>query len=227
MQKTNRIQKLFIPSGKLREAMELYPGKTRTEVESLLWVGLRKKLLLGGVLTVLFLVSAGMMGRKAPEAKGIVRPSPGSGEIAAQVLLNVGEEWKHLSLAVGALEFEEAQIEELHRAATVYLAEIVPGENESLAKVTEALCFPETLPEGEKIYWSTNAPWLVTAEGEVLNENLQHAEEVVITAEISYGSERRYFSETATIYPAVFTGEEAILREVQAELKNALYFRNG
>jgi len=117
------------------------------------------------------------------------------------------------------LEYEEEQIEQLHEAAEIYLENVVPGENESFATVTKALYFPDTLPEsGGSIYWSTDAPWLVTSEGKVLNEELTETKEVLITAELSYGSEKRYFSRTAIIHPAVYTGEEKILREVQLEL---------
>lgn len=217
-QTTELLQKLFIPFTKLREAMELYPGKTRAEVQELLWKELRKKLLLGGILAVFFLVLAGATGRKAPEPEGIKRPLPGSGVVVEQVLLNIDEEWKSLPLTIGALEYEEARIEELHRAAESYLAEVMPGENESLAKVTGELFFPDTLPEGGSISWSTDAPWLVTAEGKVLNEELEDVKEITITAEIFYGSEKRYFIKNAVIYPAVYTGEEAVLRKVQSEL---------
>ena len=218
MQKTDVIQKLFIPSGKLREAMELYPGKTRAEVQGLLWSELYKKLLLGLAASMVFLVAAVVVAKEEPRQEGIIRPSPGSGAVTEKVLLKIGEEWKSLPLEVGALEYEEEQIEQMHRAAEVYLTKVMPGENESFTNVTKNLCFPDTLPEGGSVYWSTDAPWLVTAEGEVLNTELTEAEEVSVTAEISYGSEKRYFTRTVMICPAVYVGEEAILREVQLEL---------
>ena len=219
MKKGNVIRNLFIPPEKLREAMELYPGKNRAEIQACLFAALRKKLLLGGVMSGLFLVLAltGVRDKKEPE--GIARPPYGSSAVAEPVLLNIDGEWKNLTLTIGALEYEEEQIEQLHKAAEAYLENVVPGENESLLKVTKELYFPGILPEtGGDIYWSSDTPWLVTSDGKVLNTELTDAKEVLITAEISYGSETRYFSRIATIYPAVYTGEEKILREVQQEL---------
>ena len=218
-QMTKVLQKLLIPQRKLREVMELYPGKTGPEVQELLWRELWKKLLPGCVLAVFFLVLALGSGNSEPEKAGMKRPSPGSSAVAEQVQVFVGETWKSLMLQVGALEYEEEQIEEMHRVAERYLAETVPGKNASFSKVTEALYFPDALPEGGgSIHWSTDAPWLITAEGEVLNAELVQTEEVLITAEISYGSEKRYFTATAIVYPAVYTQEEKILREVEQAL---------
>lgn len=216
--KSEFLRKTLVREEKLRDALELYPGKTREEVRELLFQEVGKRLWPGGIAAILFLLLAFLSGGETVE-EGIIRPNPGEGVVSVQVLLELESGWKKLPLSIGALEYEESRIEELHQEAEAYLETAVPGENESLAKVTGALYFPERLPAtGGEIAWSTDAPWLVTTEGEVLNETLSIPTEVQITAEISYGSERRYFSRQITVYPVEYTGEEAVLRAVQQEL---------
>lgn len=214
------MYRLLLPEGKLREAMELYPGKMRQEVQQILCRELRKRLVPGLLASVLLLVLAVLYGSGEENPEGIMRPAPGNPPITKQVLLNTTEEQRRISLVVGAKEYEEAQIEEMHQNAEAYLEQVVPGENEDFSKVTKALVFPGTIPDiNGSIYWSTDAPWLITAEGEVLNAELTETEQVRITAELSYGSETRYFSRVATVYPAEYTEEEKLRRAVQQELK--------
>lgn len=220
MTKRFRLRKLLVPEGKLREAMELYPGKTREEVREILFREVIKRLRPGGIVAIVFLGLALLAGGKTGET-GFTRPSPGKAPISAQVQLELESGWKRMPVEIGALEYEEKRIEELHREAERYLDEVVPGENESFARVTGALFFPTKHPStGEEIYWTTDAPWLVTSEGEVLNAELKDSTEVQISAEIAYGSERRYYSRVITVYPAVYTGEEEAMRTVQLELSS-------
>lgn len=219
MKKADWLQKLLVPEGKLRDALELYPGKTREEVRELLFREVVKRVCPGIVAMVFFLALALLPGQEETEEAGVLRPAPGAADSMVQVRLEMESGWQSFPVAVGSLEYEESRIEELHQEAEAYLAAVVPGENESLEWVTETLFFPETLPAtGSEIYWSTDAPWLITSEGEVLNGDLAAPEKVQITAEIYYGSERRIFSEGVTVYPVVYTGEEAILHAVQLEL---------
>ncbi|MBQ7864068.1 MAG: type II secretion system F family protein [Lachnospiraceae bacterium] len=213
-----RPSRLLVPEGKLRDAMELYPGKTREEVRELLYAEVKKKLLPGLAAAVFFLAMAIVTGR-TPAEEGILRPAPGKEPLSIQVQVSLEDDVTSLPISVGALEYEEDRIEELHREAEEYLCEVVSGENESLEKVTEDLFFPATLPgTGGEISWSSDNPRLVTAKGEVLNRTLEVPEQVEITAKISYGSEQRMFSRVLTVYPAVFSEKELLLQQVQEEL---------
>jgi len=168
---------------------------------------------------VLFLLLAAFFGKEKQEEPGILRPLPGHADTLEKIQLELGEEVKNFYLTVGAQEYEEEQIEKLYQKAELYLDEVVPGENESLERVTKALVFLDSLPEtGARIYWSTDAPWLITSKGEVLNEQLKKEAVTRITAEIRYGSESRYYHSEVTVYPAEYTGEEAILKMVEDEL---------
>lgn len=218
--KANRWLKLLLPDGKLRDAMELYPGKTRAEVQELIWKELKKKLVLGGTAFAFFLILAVVSAAKNPEQTGIVRPAPGKASAKEEVLLETEEGWQELILEVGALEYEETQLEAMHQTAENYLEQAVLGENESWDKVKTDLFFPETLAEyGGKLYWSTDAPWVINVDGEVQNAELTEVEQVMITAKIFYGSEYRYFSRLVTVYPREYTGDAAVLRKVQLELR--------
>ena len=214
------FHRLAVPEGKLRDALELYPGKTREEVRRILAKEVGKRLLPGGFLAAFLVVLALCMGKEVSEEEGILRPSPGQPGTVVQIQLETENGWKRIPIEVGALQYTPEQVEALHREAETYLTEVVPGNNESLEKVTEALFCPEILPSaGGEIYWSTDAPWLITSEGEVLNETLEEEQRAEIRAEISYGSESRVFSRTVTVCPAVLSEEEALLRSIRKEIE--------
>ncbi len=213
------LQKILLPDTKLRDAMELYPGKARTEVQELIWKELEKKLWLGGVVMVLFLVLAFFSAGQKKESRGIVRPDPGKSAVKEEVLVQMEEGWTHIALEIGALEFEEEQIVRLHQAAEMYLEDEVLGENETWENVKTDLVFPKALPgQVGELYWSTDNPRLLTAEGKVQNAELDMAKQVMITAKIYYGSEFRYFTRLVTVCPMEYTDQEAVLRKVQLAL---------
>ncbi len=209
----------LLPDSKLREAMELYPGKTRTEVQDILWKELAEKLAVGAAAMIFFLILAVCLAGSKKDSQGIVRPAPGASSIKQEVLLWTEDNWKSFELEIGALEFTEEQIEALHRKVVQYLEAVVLAENESWESVKTDLLFPEKIPEETgKIYWSTDNSRLLTAEGEVKNIELTSPEQVKITAKIYYGSEFRCFSKLVTVCPIEYTKEETVLRQVQLEL---------
>lgn len=215
----SRMYGIWIPETKLRDAMELYPGKSREEVRWILWNGLKKKLLPGAVLAVFFLVLAVTSGGKQEKVRGFQRPSPGSTEAARQVRMELEDGWRKFTLPVGAMEYDETQIEEMHATAEKYLEQAVLGKNEGLGEITENLVFPSSLPEsGAEIYWSTDAPWYINSDGKVQNTALTEPVSVEIKAEISYGSEVRYFIRLVTLCPPKYSKEEALLHQAQQEL---------
>lgn len=219
MKKAEWLKDILIPEKKLHEVLELYPGKTREEVRNRLYRELGNRLLISAPAVMIFLLLAWYSGKTETEEPGVLRPAPGGPVNLVQVQVDLQNGWRNIPLEIGALEYEENRIEELHAEAIKYLQEVVPGENESLDYVTETLVFPENVPTtGGNIQWTTDAPWLITSRGEVLNTNLEEAVTVQITAELSYGSEFRFFSEKATVYPAVYSEEEAVLLEIRKKL---------
>lgn len=215
----NVLYSVLIPETKLRDAMELYPGKSRTEVRRIIWNGLKKKLLPGVALAILLLILAVVTDGKKEEIRGFQRPAPGSTEETRQVLLQLESGWKSLTFSVGAMEYEEAKADEMHEAAERYLEEAVLGKNENFEKITQNLFFPSSIPGmTAKLFWSTDAPWYITSEGNVQNTSLTVPAKVEIKAEISYGSTVRYFSRIVTVCPPEYHGEEALLHQAQQEL---------
>ena len=210
---------LLIPESRLRSAMELYPGKTREEVREILLREVVGKVKLGGCLAFVFLVFAFLLGTIKNTEEGIQRENPGGTGKTIRVQIEMEDGPQELLMEVGAREYETEKIEELYPAAEKYLEDVMRGENGTLSHVTKALYFPESLPNaGEIVEWTTDAPWLVTYTGEVLNMELSGPEQVLITAKVWYGSEFRCFSRIVIVHPAEFTAEEKEIREIQKEL---------
>lgn len=211
--------RLLLPEEKLRNVMELYPGKTREEVSGLVRTELKKKLLPGIFVAAVLLLCAASTGRPEEEP-GIKRPIPGAVAAKETVLVETEEGWQTVELMVSAREYEEPQIEQMHQEAEQYLQQVIAGQNESLQKVTQNLFFPETLPGyGSSISWSTDAPWYIAADGTVRNEQLAEAERVTVTAELTYGAEVRYFTAEVMVYPREYTPQEKELQEIRGELQ--------
>ena len=74
MKKRRMFLRLLVPEGKLRDALELYPGKTREEVRELLYGEVKKKLVPGIIAAVFFLVMAVMAEQKPQEKGGTAGP---------------------------------------------------------------------------------------------------------------------------------------------------------
>ena len=213
------IWKRLVPEQKLREAMELYPGKSRMEVQEILCREVRGKVLPGmGVMIILLFLAVAVSRKTLPERE-ILRPAPGEAEVSEQLRIKMGEDWKTLELPVGAREYTEEEIEKLHRETEDCLESVIWGENEAPDRIRTKLVLPSRLPGGESIYWSTDAPWLVESDGTVQNEELDATEQVQLMAEISYGQERRYFTRIITVCPKEYVGEEAVLHQALSELK--------
>lgn len=219
MKRKQRIGNSLVSESKLRNAMELFPGKTRDEVRELLRREVVGRIKLGGCLAGIFLLLAVFAGNSKSSVSEIERELPGGmgKPVRVQVVTKSGPQ--ELLVEVGAREYEPGQIEELHREAETYLERVMPGENETLEKVTKALYFPEILPETNgEVEWTTDAPWLITSKGEVLNVDITGPEQVMVTAKIWYGSEFRHFSKAVMVYPVEYSKEEKELREIQMEL---------
>lgn len=207
-----------IPEQKLQEAMSLSPGKTRPEVERALSKELGKRMK-GILLLSLLLLAAALLLPKEEGSDRLVlkRPAAGEGVLSVRLLVQGEKDWQETVLAVGALEYEEAEIERLHEEAARYLDEAVPGENESFSLVEKSLYFPEEV-NGFEISWSTDALWLVDNKGEVHNEELAESDSVTITGKIFYGEEFRVYERQITVVKKSYTEEEQLLKEIERQL---------
>lgn len=131
-----------------------------------------------------------------------------------------GEEARELFYTVGEQKYTEQEICLLYQKASVCLPEMIMGNNISLDAVTEDLSLV-TAMEGYpfQISWESDSYSLVHTDGKVLNEDLQQAETVMLTARLRYGETE--FTEVfpVQIQPAVYTEEELLLREIRGSLE--------
>ncbi len=177
---------------------------------------LKKKLCYSGIVSLVLLVTAAAAER-IPKVPDYSIERPKAGENPRTEALLAGE--KEIALQIGAVEYTDEEIEQLLEKDEKWLKGIVLGENESLESVRTDLVFPgKTEGGGADIYWMTDAPWLVNASGEVFNEELAEAEQVQISAEISYGTEKRVVCFLVTVFEKEYSLEEQELRAIIKEL---------
>lgn len=205
----------------MRDAMELYPGRLRNEVKELLWKELIKKLVPGAGAAVLLLIFSFSMNER-PKEEGKLRPNPGEAAVSEKVHLVREEDCLEMVLPIYAREYKEEELEELAGKAIRYLEGVILGQNESFERITEPLYLPEHLPDelgGGRISWSSDDPGLVSFDGMIQNDELIGMEEVEITAELRFGSEKRYFKKNLIVIPKEYTEEEFFLRTVEKKLQ--------
>lgn len=218
-------QKIFsriITEERVMAAMPLCSGKTREEVREQLSAELLRRMvfvLLAGVLIlVVSLVLA--KGQNKEPGRILKRPAVGETSLQVPVLLETEEGLLEGELELGAHRYTEEEIEEFHEKAGEQLRNSICGTNADLLHVTEALQLPEELPEfSARLSWHSDHPELVTAAGEVKNEELQEATEVTIEAKIFYGEEYRIFAEQLTVLPKAYTDTELAYRKGMAKLQ--------
>lgn len=218
-------QKVFrhiITEERVMAAMPLYSGKTREEVKEQLASEMSRRMglvVLIGML--LFIISFVLANRQKEEDQRILkRPAAGEAPLKIPVLLEIEEGLLEGELELGAHRYSEEEIEEFHTNAERQLRNSIHGANKDLLHITEALQLPTELPEcSARLSWHSDHPELVTAVGEVRNEELSEPTEVTVEAKIFYGEEYRIFAEQITVLPKAYTKEELAYREGMAELQ--------
>lgn len=218
-------QKMFsriITEERVMAAMPLCSGKKREEVREQLASELLRRMGLVMLIGMLILVISLVLAKdqnKEPE-RILKRPAAGEASLKIPVLLETEEGFLEGELELGAHQYTEEEIEGLHKKTEEQLRSSICGTNEDLLHVTEALQLPERLPElSVKLSWRSDHPELVTAAGEVKNEELWEPVEVTIEAKIFYGEEYRIFSEQLTVLPKAYTNAETAYREGMAKLQ--------
>lgn len=181
-----------------------------------------KKRLFGALLVSLILLVAAVLleNRQVEPIRSIHRPSIGGLSVTETFVVELEEGQGEVSLQIGAMEYTEEQVEQLHAQTEQWLLQVLPGENESLEVVTKDLFFPgRAVTTGGSIRWSTDAPWLIRSDGTVCNEGLEEPTVVEIKANVEYGSEVRIFTCTGVVHKKVLSEEEQFLKTVQEQLE--------
>ena len=218
-------QKVFsriITEERVMAAMPLYSGKTREEVREQLALEVFRRMgfaVLIGMLIVIFSFIL-TRGKTEENPRLLKRPPAGEAPLKVPVLLEIEEGLLEGELELGAHQYSEEEIEELHTNAERQLRNTIHGANKDLLHITEALQLPEQLPEySAKLSWHSDHPELVTAAGEVKNEGLSEPTEVMVEAKIFYGEEYRIFAEQITVLPRTYTKAELVRREGMEKLQ--------
>lgn len=174
-----------------------------------------------GVLLSCFISLDAQMSKSLREGDHIERKGYEGGDLDVRLSAQVeGEEERQIFYSVGEQKYTEEEIYLLYQEAGARLPEMIIGGNASLDAVTEDLSLV-TVMEGYpfQISWESDSYPLVHTDGTVLNEDLEDAEIVMLTARLRYdGTE---FTEVfpVQIQPAVYTEEELLLKKIQASLE--------
>ena len=213
--------KRLLSEERISRMMLLYPGKSKKEVEGLLYRELRKKLgkalFTGGVLFVLALVLTGRE-QKAREMQTVTRPGYGLPELIQKIQIEGSNGWKEAELIISATEMTEEELAYRQEAAERYLDEVVLAENEDFSCVKQNLYFPEEVPGKFPVNWSTDVPGLIDGKGQVKNAGLEKERTVTITGKILYGTEFFVYERRITVWPKEYSQEEQKLLAVMQEL---------
>lgn len=201
--------KLLISERKLQEISNLYFGKTRKELREQLGKELLKKLVPIVVVSFVIIIASSFLATKEIVNNSIERPISTTGTIKKEFILEMEDSSYPVELEIAPKEYLEEEIETLYKEAEVYLDSVILAENKNFSEISKDLYFPSYIPEtGEKIRWRTEAPWIISANGQVSNEELEKGTQLEIKAEIFYGSEYRVYERLVTVIPKVYTEQE-------------------
>lgn len=212
----------MIKEERIIDAMPLYSGKTREEVRELLASELLRRagliMAAGAIMLILSFTLPAAEGEE--ENRLLERPKAGELPSKIPVLLETEEGFLEGELELGAYQYTDEEIEELHKKAEEQLRSSISGTNEDLLHVRERLQLPEDLPElSARLSWHSDHPQLVTSAGEVKNEELLEPVSVMVEAKIFYGEEYRIFEQQITVLPKAYTKTELSYREGMAALQ--------
>lgn len=108
----------------------------------------------------------------------------------------------YLEVAIEERKPTREQAEEQFFRIYEKLREIIVGKNSSLEEVYESLYLPERLEDmGCSIQWMSDTWEVLTADGEVRNQELSEPYIVYLTAEVSYGDYQDTFYFSVQVYP--------------------------
>lgn len=158
--------------------------------------------------------------RRVQEGGYINRKAYGQGDTEVALLAQIeGEEAEEIFYTVEEQKYKPDEITSLFQEASVKLPEAILGGNSSLDGVTEDLELVTSMDGYPfQIAWESSSYSLIRTDGTVLNEALQDAAVVMLTAYFSY--EETTFEEVfpVQLQPAVFSEEELLIQSIRDSL---------
>lgn len=203
----------------------LNPGKNQAEERNKHW---RSRLtaglyvLLGGSA---FLLLHGLLRTADTDytpIRQIERPEPGEG--SRQVALTVWTIQGEMPLNVEVKERipRQEEIDEMFVRSYQILKELILGENPSLDEVSSPLRLISYIEETAcQVYWYTDNRERIDRDGMVYTEGLDEEEQVVLTAQISFGGYEREYLFCVTVLPEQLTGRERLIREISRAVQRS------
>ncbi len=142
------------------------------------------------VLNLIFLLVMGFL-RSNTVNNEVKRPLTGDPPI--EVEIDTGDKGEtNLRLKVYPVEYTDEEFKALTDAAMEYAAEVLPGDNESLDKVTEKLIFPDEDETGTISFkWKPDRYDIVGSSGDIYRDDLEKDETVWIGLEMTDGTHSR------------------------------------
>lgn len=205
----------------------LNPGKNYVTEQS---VFLKKKLYIG---TLVFGAAAFAIflyqlceypegGTRTVES--ISRPGTGQGERQIHLEAAVEGEKEQIPVTVAVKEriVTEQEAEDIFAETYSYLKSVLLMGNASFDMVQTALYLPDYVEStGCRIYWYSDSPEIINQNGEIRQENLEYAQSVCLTAELSYGQYEKQAPFSVTAVPILLEGRNLMLKEMGDEIQKA------
>ncbi|MCD7738992.1 MAG: type II secretion system F family protein [Lachnospiraceae bacterium] len=181
-------------------------------------IALSLKVFFGGLLLIVLLgVSLYLQKEQVT-----VLERPAAGESMDMEELWLGEEGAAIQVEVYPRELTKEEADESFESLLSALEQLIPGENESLAEVTEDLLLPD-LVDGYPfaLTWSSFNWEVVSSEGEVDREELAEDTQVELRLKADYGGWQWYYTFTLTVLAPVMSAEQEYLHTVEMLLKES------
>lgn len=131
-------------------------------------------------------------------------------------------EEKNLDIEVFAREYSKEQADEIFNQIKLKLPKIILGDNKSLNEVRSPLNLIKDFDnKGISIYWSSEDDGLIGNDGQVFNMDIgDEGRKIQLEYRIQCGEfiDRNYIE--VTVFPPIFTKEEAILQSLYQSVNN-------
>lgn len=215
----------LIPENRVIIAMSLYPGKTREDVEKILWTALKKRMRLVLVLSIgiiiLFFLAEKTRQEKKSDPYIIERSDVNGPEKLVGININSDGHVEKEMLTIAPYEMTETQINNMHMEICNELDKVVLGKNEGFDNIMWDMVLPTELPGYPAVIdWTSDKSELLSAYGIVSNQDLDHPTNVLIKGKVSYGAEYRIYEKTVTVLPCSRDEKEQAVYDGIREIRN-------
>ncbi|MCD8069066.1 MAG: type II secretion system F family protein [Lachnospiraceae bacterium] len=181
-------------------------------------IALFLKVLLGGLLLIALQGAALYLQRE----QVTVLERPAAGQSSDQEELWLEEEGTAVQVEVYARELTKEEADESFEALLSVLEQMILGENESFAKVTEDLTLPDSVGGYPfTLTWSSLNWEIISSEGEVDREGLTEDIQAELRLRADYGGWQWYYTFSLTVSAPVMSTEQEYLYAVEALLKES------